>query len=231
MAMEYQSPKEYHSPAAQAPNIQGPPPKLPPEISQPLVEPSTKGGIQVLRKTCERGLLEYKALQAQGGAGSDRARAMRGAVVGDLRYLRSEVGALLKKGVARRWRKWLLGGIIATIIPAVRKILGRSSGGESRSSSSSSPNSTEHAFKKSKSLITRILDSVESLHGKSGIASVAFFVLAILYLFQSEVSVRVARTITKRLKKVIWKIESGFEEVTEQDLKVLNGWRWRVLLW
>lgn len=93
-----------------------------------------------------------------------------------------------------------------------------------------SSNDTEHAFRKSKSLIARILDSVR-VHGKSGLASVAFFVLAVLYVFQSEVSLRVARTVAKRLKKLITKVEDGVEDVDDQDLKVINGWRWRVLLW
>lgn len=93
-----------------------------------------------------------------------------------------------------------------------------------------SANDTEHAFRKSKSLIARILDSVHG-HGKSGFASVAFFVLAVLYVFQSEVSLRVARTVSKRLKKLVTKVENGVEDVDEQDFKVLNGWRWRVLLW
>lgn len=109
----------------------------------------------------------------------------------------------------------------ATIIPAVRKIFRRSSHNEAA-------NDTEHAFQKSKSLIARILDSV---HGKSGLASVAFFVLAVLYVFQNEVSLRVARTVSKRLKKLVAKVERGDDGVGEEDMKVLNGWRWRVLLW
>jgi hypothetical protein len=106
----------------------------------------------------------------------------------------------------------------------VRRIFRRSS--DDRVSS----NDTEHAFRKSKSLIARILDSVHG-HGKSRFASMAFFVLAVLYVFQSEVSLRVARTVSKRLKKLVTKVENGVEDVDDQDFKVLNGWRWRVLLW
>lgn len=58
----------------------------------------------------------------------------------------------------------------------------------------------------------------------------AFFVFAVLYVFQNEVSLRVGRTVTKRLKKLTSKVEAG-EEVGEEDLKLLQGWRWRVLIW
>jgi hypothetical protein len=109
----------------------------------------------------------------------------------------------------------------AAIIPAVRKVFRRSADDEAA-------NDTEYAFRKSKSLIARILDST---HGKSGLASVAFFVLAVLYVFQSEVSLRVARTVSKRLKKLAAKVERGDEGVGEEDMKTLSGWRWRVLLW
>ncbi|RWA04319.1 hypothetical protein EKO27_g10786, partial [Xylaria grammica] len=142
----------------------------------------------------------------------------------DLRALRSEVAIVLKTAQANRWRKWLLGGIVAAIIPAVRKIFRRSSDDKVSS------NDTEHAFRKSKSLIARILDSVR-VNGKSGFASIAFFVLAVLYVFQSEVSLRVARTVSKRLKTLVAKVEDGVEDVGDQDLKLLSGWRWRVLLW
>lgn len=69
------------------------------------------------------------------------------------------------------------------------------------------------------------------MRGKSKLASVAFFVLAILYVFESEVSLRVARTMSKRLKRLMAKVERGDQSLGEDDLKVLKGWRWRVLLW
>jgi hypothetical protein len=90
-----------------------------------------------------------------------------------------------------------------------------------------SSNDTEYAFRRSQSLLSRIRDSV---FGKGGLAGVAFFVFAVLYIFQNEVSLRVARTIQKRVKKLGTKIERG-EPVSESDMKVLEGWRWRVLLW
>ncbi|KAI1822293.1 hypothetical protein F4861DRAFT_409811 [Xylaria intraflava] len=222
------------APVFQAPteSFAGPPPRTdirPPApifgaSPEPIVEAPFRNDIQSLKRVCERELREYAALRVQGGVGSENVHALAIAVVRDLRLLRAEVSAMLKRGVTRRWRKWLLGGFIAAIVPTVRGILRRSD--DDRVSS----NDTEHAFRKSKSLIARILDSVK-LHGKSGIASVAFFVLAVLYLFQSEVSVRVAKTVSKRLKRLMAKVEDGVDELTEQDLKVLNGWRWRVLLW
>jgi hypothetical protein len=109
----------------------------------------------------------------------------------------------------------------ASFIPIVRRMFRRSPRDEEA-------NDTEYAFKKSRSLISRILDSV---HGKSGLASVAMFVLAILYVFQNEVSLRVARTMSKRLKRLTNKVEMGGHDLDSRDLDVLKGWRWRVLLW
>lgn len=115
----------------------------------------------------------------------------------------------------------MLGGLVASFIPAIRRIF-------RRSSKDNESNDTEYAFKRSKSLVSRILDSV---HGKGRLASLAFFVLAVLYVFQSEVTLRVARTMSKRLKKLLGKVERGDQGLGEEDIKVLNGWRWRVLLW
>lgn len=93
---------------------------------------------------------------------------------------------------------------------------------------SESSNKTEYAFLRSKSLIARILSAVRS--GFGGLASVTFFVFAVLYVFQNEVSLRVARTMSKRLKRLHAKVERGDQEITQADLKTLRGWRWRILL-
>ncbi|KAI1109868.1 hypothetical protein F5Y14DRAFT_389292 [Nemania sp. NC0429] len=201
------------------------------QFEQPITEtPFVGTDIRTLKTACEISLREYATLQKQGvGLGNDRLRHQGNLAVSDLRALRSDVASVLRRAEAGRWRNWLIGGVVAAIIPAVRKIFRRSSDDHV------STNDTEHAFRKSKSLIARILDSVHDGHGKSGfasgIASVAFFVLAVLYVFQSEVSLRVARTVSKRLKRLVAKVENGVENVDERDLKVLNGWRWRVLLW
>jgi hypothetical protein len=69
------------------------------------------------------------------------------------------------------------------------------------------------------------------VHGKSGLASMAFFVFAVLYVFQNEVALRVAKTVSRRLKRLSAKVERGDEEISEKDMELLKGWRWRVLLW
>ncbi|KAI0101474.1 hypothetical protein GGR51DRAFT_330035 [Nemania sp. FL0031] len=242
--MEYQTPTPSFQATASAPP---PAPPLPLETShygqqqhqqqqqqqqqfqqfeQPVVaSPFVGTDIRTMKSACEISLREYASLQKQGnGPGHERLRAQGSLAVSDLRALRSEVTVVLKRAEANRWRKWLLGGLAASLIPVVRRIFRRSSDDQVSS------NDTEHAFRKSKSLIARILDSVHG-HGKSRFASMAFFVLAVLYVFQSEVSLRVARTVSKRLKKLVTKVENGIEDVDDQDLKVLNGWRWRVLLW
>ena len=68
--------------------------------------------------------------------------------------------------------------------------------------------------------------------GRGGVAaSFAFFVFAALYVFQNEIALRVAKTLSRRVKKLLNKVEDGGFEVDEKDLKTLEGWRWRVLLW
>ncbi|KAI1157544.1 hypothetical protein F5B18DRAFT_165476 [Nemania serpens] len=199
------------------------------QFEQPIAgSPFVGTDIRTLKTASEISLREYAALQRQGvgvGPGDERLRVQGSLAVSDLRALRSDVASVLRRAEAGRWRNWLLGGVVAAIIPAVRRIFRRSS--DDRVST----NDTEHAFRKSKSLIARILDSAHGHGFASGFASVAFFVLAVLYVFQSEVSLRVARTVSRRLKRLVAKVENGVENVDEQDLRVLNGWRWRVLLW
>jgi hypothetical protein len=117
---------------------------------------------------------------------------------------------------------WLNLDSSASFIPAIRAIFRRPS------TEVETSNDTEYAFRRSKSLIDRIK---KSLPGRGRLASLAFFVFAVLYVFSNEVSLRVSRTVAKRLKRLSTKIEGGEEDVDEKDLKVLSGWRWRVLLW
>jgi hypothetical protein len=56
-------------------------------------------------------------------------------------------------------------------------------------------------------------------------------VFAVLYVFTNEVSLRVAKTMYKRINRLMAKVEGGREELSEDDIKTLQGWRWRVLLW
>lgn len=90
-----------------------------------------------------------------------------------------------------------------------------------------SSNRTEYAFKKSKGLISRILASTR----RPGLWTLGFFVFAVLYVFQNEVSLRVSRTVSRRLRRLVAKIERGGDRLTEDDIKAVQGWRWRILIW
>jgi hypothetical protein len=91
-----------------------------------------------------------------------------------------------------------------------------------------SSNDTEYAFQRSKSLIRRILDNIRN---NSALASMAVLVLSVMYVFQAEVSLRVARTVSRRLKRLIARIEIGDELIVDKDMDLFGGWRWRVLMW
>ncbi|KAF3066486.1 hypothetical protein GL218_08933 [Daldinia childiae] len=227
--MEYQpapSPSYPAPPSTSAPVPPGPPPLQPdPRFEQPVSTPFAGTDLQSIRTACEYSLGEYISLHKRrrydDPASERRFQAQQSIIMSDLQLLRSEVSDLAKAAEAHRWRRWLLGGLVASFVPAIRKVF-------RRSSKDKESNDTEYAFKRSKGLISRILDSV---HGKGKFASIAFFVLAILYVFQSEVSMRVARTVSKRLKRLMAKIERGDQGLGEDDVKLLKGWRWRVLLW
>ncbi|KAI1205775.1 uncharacterized protein F4807DRAFT_470572 [Annulohypoxylon truncatum] len=203
------------------------PASMPPDsrLERPVSTPFAGTDIRSIKTACEFSLGEYLTLQKRrrydDPASGHRLHTQQGIVMSDLQALRSEVSDLVRTTESHRWRRWILGGLAASLIPAVRRIF-------RRSSKDNEANDTEYAFKRSKSLVGRILDSVR---GKSKLASVAFFVLAILYVFQSEVSLRVARTVSKRLKRLIAKVERGDQGLGDDDMKVLKGWRWRVLLW
>jgi hypothetical protein len=174
-----------------------------------------------------------------------RIRAQAGLVSAELRTLHAEVRDLAKSAQNHRWRRWIVGGAMlvswsffliffflmlsltdnrASFIPAVRRFWRRGSDEESLQSS----NDTEYAFRRSKTLLSRINETV---FGRGGLASFSFLVFAVLYVFQNEVSLRVAKTIQKRIKKLCTRIENGETDVAEQDMKILEGWRWRILLW
>ncbi|KAK0621677.1 hypothetical protein B0T17DRAFT_509005 [Bombardia bombarda] len=187
---------------------------------------TTKPGLRDSRTTTESALREYMSLQRRRlrkeEAGIDeRLRIQASTVLGDLRILRDEVAELVRDAESHRWRRFILGGAIASFVPIVKALFRRPK--HERESS----NDTEYAFRKSKSLVSRILDATH----KPGIATVAFFVFAVMYVFQNEVSLRVARTVSKRLKRLSTKVENGEDDINEDDLKLLQGWRWRVLMW
>ncbi|TDZ19856.1 hypothetical protein Cob_v007197 [Colletotrichum orbiculare MAFF 240422] len=199
----------------------------------PLAPTTTSQDLKSLKTTTQFALREYLSLQRrrgrlEGGTSlelEDQIRNQGRIVLGDLKILRKEVGVIIKDGENHRWRNWLIGGAVATFIPAVKRIFRRPSSDKSESPAT---NKTEYAFSRSKELLSRIKDSVL---GRNSFASIAFFVFAVLYVFSNEVSLQVARTVSKRLKRLSAKIERGDAEVAEQDMKLLEGWRWRVLMW
>nr|WOD46658.1 hypothetical protein [Trichoderma atroviride] len=185
-----------------------------------------------VKSSCQRNLRHLMYLQSQ-RRGYDYAsqvdlewqiRSQTGILIGEVRTLQNEVRRMVKNAKNHRWRRWLFGGFLATFIPIVRKLFRRGSDSESLASS----NNTEYAFRKSKGLLQRIKDTVLGHHR---LASIAFFVFSVMYVFQNEVTLRVAKTVQKRLKKLSQRLEYSNQEVDEKDLKVLEGWRWRVLLW
>ncbi|KAL6910265.1 hypothetical protein GGI43DRAFT_427008 [Trichoderma evansii] len=185
-----------------------------------------------VKASCQRNIKHLMYLQGQ-RRGYDYASqvdlewqisSQTGILIGEVRTLQNEVRRMVKNAKNHQWRRWLFGGFLATFIPIVRKLFRRGSDHESLASS----NNTEYAFRKSKGLLQRIKDSVLGHHH---LASIAFFVFSVMYVFQNEVTLRVAKTVQKRLKKLSQRLEYSNQEVDEKDLKVLEGWRWRVLLW
>ncbi|KAG6110193.1 hypothetical protein E4U13_005483 [Claviceps humidiphila] len=167
----------------------------------------------------------------QGGDGSQAAYALEsrlrteaGMVLGELSTLQAEVRALAKSAQDSRWSRFFVGGAIAALIPAVRQIFRRGSDEDSHVSS----NDTEYAFRRSKGLLSGIR---RAILGGGAFAKIAMFVFAVLYVFQNEVTIRVARTLNKRLKGLTERVERGDEDVSEADLRIFDGWRWRVVLW
>ncbi|KAJ4158714.1 uncharacterized protein LMH87_009228 [Akanthomyces muscarius] len=185
--------------------------------------------IRTLRQSCQYNLREYLAVQQEymrygGNVANSRLRHQTGMVLGDLMTLQMEVRELARTAQNHRWRKWLMGGIFASFIPLVRRIFRRDDDDDAKVAS----NDTEYAFQRSKSILSRIKNSV---FGVGKLASIGFFVFAVLYIFQNEVSLRVARTTQKRLKQLSDRIREGDSTLEERDMRVLEGWRWRVLLW
>ncbi|KAL2267790.1 hypothetical protein VTJ83DRAFT_5067 [Remersonia thermophila] len=170
----------------------------------------------------------------------DRLRAQHYAAVQGLWHLQGRVAEVARRAEGKRWRRLAFGGIIAYIIPLVKKLYGRpvlhkhvSTGPGAASSFFSDDydeppsNSTERAWRRSKRLVARILEE----YGRPGLGTLAFFVFAVLYVFTNEVSLRAARSVARRLGRLAAKLDEGREEVGEADMKALRGWKWRVVGW
>ncbi|KAF4125433.1 hypothetical protein GMORB2_4273 [Geosmithia morbida] len=179
-----------------------------------------------------QGLLRRRKASATSVADLDaRLRGQQMAVLHSLGELQIEVHSMLKEAQNHRWRKWLLGGAIASFIPLVRRIFRRGNDHETdqQSGQVQSSNDTEYAFRRASRIVSYLKESVL---GKGSWAKMAMFVFAVLYVFQNEVTLRVAKTLQKRLRRLTARIEEGaYADIDERDLKVLQGWRWRVLLW
>ncbi|KAK0620452.1 hypothetical protein B0T14DRAFT_409099, partial [Immersiella caudata] len=218
-------------PASQAPSFPPPPLAVVEQMPGPSMTPlplatTIKPTLKDTKAATAFALREYMNLQRaryrkEEVGIEERLRIQASTVLGDLRSLRQEVGDMVKSAEKHRWRRFIIGGAIATFIPAVRTIFRRPR------EEKDAANDTEYAFRRSRSLISRILNSAY----RPGFATLAFFVFAVMYVFQNEVTLRVARTVGKRLKKLSSKVERGEDDISEDDLKLLQGWRWNVLLW
>ncbi|EPE10906.1 hypothetical protein F503_06001 [Ophiostoma piceae UAMH 11346] len=202
---------------------------------------ASRSDLKAARSNVEQGLARLIDLQRQQkqqlqygpGAASvpnstaaaiqEQLRLQTGSVVRDLRNVRRTIAGMAKAAENHRFRRWLIGGVLAVFVPLVRRLFRKPASARGTGTSG-----TEYAFSRSRALVDRMLNSVSR---RGGLASIAFFVFAVLYIFTNEVSLRVARTLGRRLKKLSGKIERGDEELSEADIKQLAGWRWRVLLW
>ncbi|KND91575.1 putative methyltransferase-like protein C27D7.08c [Tolypocladium ophioglossoides CBS 100239] len=149
---------------------------VPRPMAQTMTPVAPTGPIDIrnVKASCQFGLREYLSLQRKRQRFDaststfdleSRLRAQANVVLGDLRTLQSEIRSLAKAAESHRWRRWLFGGVIATFIPAVRRIFRRGSDRESQSSS----NDTEYAFRKSKGLMSRIKEGI--LGSERGVAA------------------------------------------------------------
>ncbi|KAH8846503.1 hypothetical protein MCOR27_005929 [Pyricularia oryzae] len=194
------------------------------------VPTTTPRDLGAVRAGAEFAVKEYASLQRRRRDGDVEVgpalEEQSGVVAMELGRLRAHVKEMAVLARQHRWRRWLIGGFVGTLIPAVRRLFRRP-----ESNSEGTSNDTEYAFFHSKSLVQRVLDSVRGgWSGISRLASATFLVFAVLYVFQNEVTLRVASTLSKRLKRLSSKIENSDNyEMSDKDLALLRGWRWRVL--
>ncbi|PHH60286.1 hypothetical protein CDD81_1876 [Ophiocordyceps australis] len=186
-----------------------------------------------VRACCHFGVCEYALLQQSrsepGGESKAREleariRAQAAVVVGDLQTLLGEVHRLASRAEQGRWRRWLLGGVGAILVPAVRHIFRRSAHAQPRAWA----NDTEYALHRSKSLLSRMTRSMVRL-GTGPLARLSLVVFAAVYVFYNELCLRVARTLYRRVYRLCQRIQRR-DLVGHDDVAVLEGWRWRVLL-
>ncbi|KAJ2894325.1 hypothetical protein MKZ38_007721 [Zalerion maritima] len=189
-------------------------------------------GLRAARVDTESALREYLDIQQRARLGAsledkERVKRLASRALHEVKELRKEIGTLVKKKEGGRIGRFVVGGIVAGTIPIIKRFFHRPA--------KSSASKTEYAYSKSQSMVSRILTMVKNA---GWTASIFVLVLAALYVFQAEVMIRVAKTVHKRLKRLVIKMEEGerlgrdgMVVMEDSDLKVLKGWRWRVLLW
>lgn len=84
------------------------------------------------------------------------------------------------------------------------------------------------AYVRSRGVFRQVLDWVGDFGG-GALLSVALAVLGALWVFQNELLLGAAKNVMKRLKGLSVKVQSGTGEVGDEDLRDLEGWRWRVI--
>lgn len=92
-----------------------------PDAVLPTAQAAGSVDVRNVRASCLFGLREYMTLQRkrqrlEGGAPApeldSRIRAQANLVAGDLRTLQAQVRGMVRAAEDRRWRQWLLGGIV-----------------------------------------------------------------------------------------------------------------------
>ncbi len=86
---------------------------------------------------------------------------------------------------------------------------------------------TYGAYVRSRSVFRQVLDWVSDYSG--ALLSVVLAVLGALWVFQNELVLGAAKRVMKGLKRLSVKVQGGAGEVDDEDLRDLEGWRWRVI--
>lgn len=222
----------------------------------PELTPFVDYNIRVIKESCKCSILEYMKLQTtlvqraradtkvddsnlkESPSLEEKLRAQSFIALEELSTLHKEVQLLSKSLAASRFHTWIIsGGVTAAVslLTAYLKVshvarLQKENAAALLSDSSTSidgsasvnSNAISHLF-----TIPTFLTTPTSRN----LALVTVYTLAFLYTAQNEVSIRVARVVSRRLKRLMTKIERGEEIVTDEDLNSLQGWRWRVLFW
>ncbi|KAL5594334.1 hypothetical protein BROUX41_001274 [Berkeleyomyces rouxiae] len=212
--------------------------------------------ISELRRSCRDSLHEYVTLVAEAsksdayrydGAVLQRMVNKQGEAIAVLAALRQHLTDVMRSSEKCRFRTWV-SGLVAwvprisclvlslclqvalttpsgSIVPIIKSVFRRIAKHYPRLDAA---NDTEYAFKRSRTLTDYLKASVA---GRKRLAGVSMFLFAVLYVFQNEILLRVSRTMYKRVRRLHDKMVRGQHMVTQEDLTVMDGWRWRVISW